>query len=477
VQELQKILHKAILVDAYSVNKEQQVFVFDTAKGLVYLMLYTSGFNAFFWLQFSYGKPRSKYTTKFKTLYDKELSKIVCFEKERSLVLCFGNECIFLALYGRQNHVFKAAAQKGETWQIELPNHIEKEFKIAKELCADIDFVQQVLGKNITENEVQAKQKAIVNGEFCLCRNNKNEIVFSFGSTACEYSFVDIVEALQLYSKIWFREFQFKHSHERILKQLTKDKKKLENAMQAAEEQLIRIDNDLNFRLWADVIMANLHQLSGKDENLELPDFSGTNILQIPMKRNLKPQENASRYYRKAKNQGKEKEQLEERITLYFERLEQIELQLAQIEDITDIKALQTLEKQVFPEEKKSGEKVLNFIEFNVFGFNIYVGRNSKNNDELTLGFANKNDLWLHAKDLSGSHVIIRNKGSETKYPKDVIEIAAEIAAYYSKGRNQEFCPVIFTPKKYIRKGKGLPAGAVFVEREEVLLVRPGLPK
>ncbi len=97
---------------------------------------------------------------------------------------------------------------------------------------------------------------------------------------------------------------------------------------------------------------------------------------------------------------------------------------------------------------------------------------NAQRNDELTLKYAYKEDLWLHAKDVPGSHVIIKHQSGKN-FPKDVIERAAQLAAYYSKRKTDTLCPVAVTPKKYVRKRKGDPAGMVVVEREEVVMVEP----
>jgi predicted ribosome quality control (RQC) complex YloA/Tae2 family protein len=102
------------------------------------------------------------------------------------------------------------------------------------------------------------------------------------------------------------------------------------------------------------------------------------------------------------------------------------------------------------------------------------VGKNAKNNDELTLKFAHKDDLWLHAKGVSGSHVIIKHK-AQLAFPASVIEYAAQIAAHYSSAAGSSLVPVIYTPKKFVRKPKGANPGQVSVEKEELLLVEPKL--
>ena len=80
--------------------------------------------------------------------------------------------------------------------------------------------------------------------------------------------------------------------------------------------------------------------------------------------------------------------------------------------------------------------------------------------------------MWLHAKDVAGSHVIIKHQSGKN-FPKDVIERAAELAAYNSKRRTESLCPVSYTPKKFVRKRKGDAPGLVVVEREQVIMVVP----
>jgi predicted ribosome quality control (RQC) complex YloA/Tae2 family protein len=105
-------------------------------------------------------------------------------------------------------------------------------------------------------------------------------------------------------------------------------------------------------------------------------------------------------------------------------------------------------------------------------GYVILIGKNAKNNDLLTKKYTYKDDLWLHARDVAGSHVVVKYKAGK-KFPNSVIERAAQIAAWYSKRRNETLCPVIVIPKKFVRKPKGLPDGEVILDKEEVVMVEP----
>ena len=110
-----------------------------------------------------------------------------------------------------------------------------------------------------------------------------------------------------------------------------------------------------------------------------------------------------------------------------------------------------------------------------VSGLDIIVGRNDKENDEL-VRWAGKNDFWLHAQNIGGSHVILRSPGKQSPDHKSV-GLAATIAAYYSKAKNSAVVPVVCTQVKYVVKRKGQGPGKVTYTREKVIFAQPGIPR
>ena len=105
-------------------------------------------------------------------------------------------------------------------------------------------------------------------------------------------------------------------------------------------------------------------------------------------------------------------------------------------------------------------------------GYEILIGKNAVKNELLTFNIAKKEDIFLHAKDVPGSHVIIK-KRSNQNVPISVVEKAGSFAAYNSKSKSESLSRVLYTPKKYVRKAKGTAKGMVIVEREKVILVKP----
>ena len=152
--------------------------------------------------------------------------------------------------------------------------------------------------------------------------------------------------------------------------------------------------------------------------------------------------------------------------------LEKIEEEIELINSTDDVKGIKKLSKRNKPEKRLQVEERVPYKRFETEGFTILVGKGARENDELTLKYAKKDDLWLHAKDVTGSHVVLKHQ-SNKPFPSQVIDKAAQLAAFYSKRKTDSLCPVIVTPKKYIRKPKGLPPGMVHVDKEETILVSP----
>jgi predicted ribosome quality control (RQC) complex YloA/Tae2 family protein len=107
----------------------------------------------------------------------------------------------------------------------------------------------------------------------------------------------------------------------------------------------------------------------------------------------------------------------------------------------------------------------------------VLVGRNNRENDELTFRTAAPSDLWFHAQHVAGSHVVLKARGSPGAPPAHIVEAAASIAAHFSKSRHSGLAPVIYTQRKYVRTFRGAKPGQVVCEREKTIVVAPRLPR
>ena len=248
-----------------------------------------------------------------------------------------------------------------------------------------------------------------------------------------------------------------------------------------ARQRLHALAHEAGYRHTADLIMANLHAIPAGAIQVEVLDFYTNQPKVIKLKRTEKPQLTAENLYRKGKNQQIEERQLTERIarreTEAFTALERLE-ELDTVPALAELRSLRVWRKQHGLDPTPAAAKATTELPFKVFedrGFTILVGRNAANNDLLTQKYAHKDDLWLHAKDVTGSHVVIRHRAGQP-VPEPVVEHAAQLAGWYSRRQHDSLCPVTVTPKKFVRKPKGALPGQVVVERERVVLVKPGNP-
>ena len=267
------------------------------------------------------------------------------------------------------------------------------------------------------------------------------------------------------------------------LRLLDKRRKRASAQIEGNMQRLVARDEGASHEQMGHILMANLHDIpempgAKSPERVVLHDFYRDQPITIKLKPDLTPQKNAENYYRKSKNEKLEEEHLTKQVAAREAEVERMGQQRVELEQITSLKELRRYVKQAnllldTPSMASSdGGPVQLFKEVLIDNFRILIGRNAKNNDLLTKKYAHKDDLWLHARDVPGSHVVVKYKAGKT-FPKNVIERAAELAAWYSKRRTDSLCPVTVTPKKFVRKPKGLAEGQVIVEKEDVVMVVP----
>ncbi|QJD81073.1 NFACT RNA binding domain-containing protein [Spirosoma rhododendri] len=264
------------------------------------------------------------------------------------------------------------------------------------------------------------------------------------------------------------------------LRLLDKRQKRANALIDAAMQRLMSRDEGLSHEQMGHILMANLHDIEvppgmRSPERVSLYDFYHDQPVTLKLKPDFSPQRNAENFYRKAKNEKIEEEHLTAQATAQEAELVKIDEQRQALAGITSLKELRRYVKQ----QGLTGETGTNdlsvdqlFKEVNLDGFRILIGRNARNNDLLTQRYAYKEDLWLHARDVPGSHVLIKYQAGKS-FPRNVIERAAELAAWYSRRRTDSLCPVTVTPRKFVRKPKGLAEGQVLIEKESVVMVVP----
>lgn len=287
-------------------------------------------------------------------------------------------------------------------------------------------------------------------------------------------SFSSPLQAINRFFIAYTKEYTLELEKQAALQQLNKIIKSSQNYIKKTSTKLLELQNSAKNREVADIIMANLHAIKPGTTEAELFNFYNDQPINIKLKKELSPQKNAENYYRKAKNQQVEEQYLKDNICKKEEKILDLQLHQEQIEQTDSLKDLRAyLKHPALSASLIESSENLPYKEFIYAGYQIRVGKGATQNDALLRYYAHKDDLWLHAKDVSGSHVLLKYKSGKN-FPAEVKEKAASIAAWYSKRKSDSLCPVICTPKKWVRKRKGAAPGAVMVDKEEeVLLVQP----
>jgi len=259
-----------------------------------------------------------------------------------------------------------------------------------------------------------------------------------------------------------------KNRHSIILK---KQIVKTANYIDKSERKIDSLIQVKNHQQTGDLIMANLHNILPHSSSISVQNIYTGKEVTIRLNPELNAQKNAGNYYRKSKKQNVELKKIRENITAKKKLFRDLNANLEALDSINNIKSL----RKVFGNQKKPNKRQIEsfpYYERNYKNFRILIGKGAKQNDSMLQSYSWKEDLWLHSKDGPGSHVLIKHK-SGTTIPINVIEYAAQLAAFHSKRKHDSLTPVIYTPRKFVRKRKGDPPGMVVVEKEKVILVEP----
>lgn len=252
--------------------------------------------------------------------------------------------------------------------------------------------------------------------------------------------------------------------------------------MALQEKELLTAQDREHLRQMGDIVTANLHAITKGQRILEAENFYDPDMkqIQIPLSPLLSPQQNAAKFYKeyaKAKNAEKE---LTRQLELGRGELEYLESVLEELDRAENEQELEEIRQELAAggyvrqdpgrkRMKQAASKPMRFVSTD--GYPIYVGRNNRQNDELTTKLAQKNDLWLHVQKQSGSHVIIPWAGVQP--PDDTITQAAQLAAWFSQGRQGQNVAVDVTPVRYVKKPGGAKPGMVVYTTYRTVYVTP----
>ena len=279
-------------------------------------------------------------------------------------------------------------------------------------------------------------------------------------------------------------EETFNNCKNNALKLVTDSQKKLLNRLNSINNKLKDCEERDKYRLYGELITSNLYKLTNTHTDyIELENYyDNNNLIKIPLEKKYSPNINAKHYfkkYNKLKNAlqivSVQKFETENELNYIDSIIFEIELASStkELQEILDEISENLIKKKVSQKKKntKNSKKKKQYspLHFNIDNFDVYVGKNNKENDWLTFTFANKNDIWLHTKDIQGSHVILKNSGQNVS--DDTLVKCAKLAVEHSKAKFSSNVPVDYCKVQYVKKPNGAKPGMVIFTNNKTISV------
>lgn len=365
---------------------------------------------------------------------------------------------------------------------------------VARELCASLPAEPvsslDLSGKTILFHNLHTLSQRLKEGNysFSILMDQHQPKDFSlipitqYGELLTDKRYVSAGELLDEFYRERSRVIRMKQSSQNLIKLLQNAIQRTQKTLAIRQEEQRTMHHREDFRQYGDLLSANLYLLKKGQQQIELENFYLPNhpTVTIPLNPAKTPSQNVQHYYTEYKKASRAEKILQDLIEKAQNELEYLESELDLVsrvllqEDVAAIRQELTEQGWIKPQKKnvKKANRPLPPLRYTSDdGFSILCGRNNKQNDELTFKHAAKSDLWLHVKDIPGSHVVVCAKGREI--PPQTLLQAACVAAYNSKARYGSQVPVDYTFIRYVKKPSGAKPGKVIFTNNKTLYVQP----
>jgi predicted ribosome quality control (RQC) complex YloA/Tae2 family protein len=267
-----------------------------------------------------------------------------------------------------------------------------------------------------------------------------------------------------------------------VLKKLYVKANDFQNRLQLSDQADLSKDQ-------ADLLMAYLHEWQPGLKRIQLPDFTTGELVAIALDPEKNAVQNAQAFYKKHQKLKRSRAAIEPLLAAVQEEihyLEQVEVAIAQIDHYQtadDLTSLEEIRDELIqqgylddPEQRYRGAIAKDATEFHRYktpnGFEVWIGRNNRQNDTLTFRIAGDYDLWFHTQEIPGSHVLLRLQPGDVPDEAD-LQFTANLSVYYSRARQSDQAPVVYTEPKNVYKPKGAKPGIAIYKHERILWGEP----
>ena len=535
--EWNDVLSGAIVVDVWSQSANELSLALEKGREECTIRVHCDPRMVLLFRVEGHGRARRNTATLFESAHGRTVSRIRTAERDRYVFIELDDGSAFqLQLFGSRPNVFlagwdglvKEAFQLNTTWAGQAapaprPAPKVSSFEVFEERWrADRKTLMQAVSTAIPLFDRQLAEEVVHRAEvnpagapseaseeelrrlFDVCMQLEEDlqsprpIVYWRGAFAEVFSLIplrslpkdwraepfDSVDAaLGVFSKRQLGQRRFLEAYKPLESALAAEHLKRTRSALAILSELENSSRADGYEARAHLLMAQAADQAAGHEDITLPDIlNDGEAVTIKLDPALTAVENAQRFYLKARQTREARRHAKERwasIQAQADEAGRLLEQLHALEHYADLEVFlkdnkAALAQSIRPEAV--GEERLPYRRFEIDGWEIRVGKNAKSNAALTTKLSGPHDLWLHARGVPGSHVVIPRPNKTAQVPKPIIEAAARIAAYFSDAKTQPLAPVIVTERKYVRPVKGGPPGLVRVDREDVVMVAPGLP-
>lgn len=260
---------------------------------------------------------------------------------------------------------------------------------------------------------------------------------------------------------------------ERAQTELERRQAAVERRLERLREQLRRADEAARLQHLGDVLLTRLNEVPPGASRAELEDFGGGRV-EIELDPSLTPAANANRLYAEAKRLRRAARQIPRLVEEATSEMRRLTAWLEHVEkgDVPD-----EVRRVIRKTDRACAEPEAPALPYRLYrtssGLEVRVGKSARDNDELTLRHTSPHDVWMHARGVPGSHVVLRWPRRDQNPPeRDLVE-AATLAAWFSKARGSKAVPIDWTRRRYVRKPRKTKPGLVTLERAQTVFVEP----
>lgn len=257
---------------------------------------------------------------------------------------------------------------------------------------------------------------------------------------------------------------------EKIKKETVQKIKKLEKKVVGLKSDLVKLERYKEDNIKGELLKVNFRSLKRGMQIITVKNYyyqQGDSLLKIELDPSLSPSENIERYFRRYKKYERGKNEILKQINLTKEKIDNL---MKNMENKNFLEEHISALSVSFVSKKNEGRSSPRTFRSSD-GLTIFVGKNNRQNDELTFRIAKGDDIWLHVRDFPGSHVVIQT-GGRKDIPRESLLDAAALAVYFSKLKSAEKGNVIYTLRKYVRKPRGAEAGKVLCSQDKNLFIK-----